>query len=109
MDRLHPNERGHRLIACRFWDPLATAGYDLADKPGPEPTSPGPTRRDDFIWMATKGTKWFLRRSVDLIPYLVFMAAREYFAGPKEWVTGAEGEWLPAVGEATAAPEPVAE
>ena len=109
VDRLHPNERGHRLIACRFWDSLATAGYDLAEKPGPEPTSPRPTRRDDFLWMATKGTRWFLRRSVDLIPYLLFMAARECFAGPKEWATGAEGEWLPAVGDAAAAPEPVAE
>ena len=59
--------------------------------------------------MATKGTKWFLRRSVDLIPYLLFMAAREYFAGPKEWATGAEGEWLPAVGDAAAAAEPIAE
>src|ERR1700731_4213231 len=25
VDRLHPNERGHRLIACRFWDRLGAA------------------------------------------------------------------------------------
>ena len=108
VDRLHPNERGHRLIACRFWDSLAATGHDLAAKPDPEPSSPGPTRRDDFFWMATKGTKWFLRRSVDLIPYLLFMAVRESLAGPKDWATGAEGEWLPAVGD-TAAAGPIAE
>jgi lysophospholipase L1-like esterase len=108
VDRLHPNERGHRLIACRFWDSLAAAGHDLGSKPDPEPSSPEPSRRDDFLWMATKGTKWVLRRSVDLIPYLLFMGFREWLAGPKDWATGAEGEWLPAVGDATTA-EPVAE
>jgi hypothetical protein len=38
--------------------------------------------------MATKGTRWFLRRSVDLIPYMLFMAAREALVQPREW-TGA--------------------
>jgi len=108
VDRLHPNERGHRLIACRFWDSLAASGHDLAARPDPEPSSPGPSRRDDFFWMATKGTKWVLRRSVDLIPYLIFMAARDWLAPPKDWTTGAEGEWLPTVGD-TAAAETVAE
>jgi hypothetical protein len=37
------------------------------------------------LWMATKGTKWFLRRSVDLIPYMLFMAAREALVQPREW------------------------
>jgi hypothetical protein len=35
--------------------------------------------------MATKGTRWFLRRSVDLIPYMLFMAAREALVEPSEW------------------------
>ena len=85
VDRLHPNERGHRLIACRLWDRLAAAGVPVAERPGSEPTSPAPTRRDDVLWMATKGTRWFLRRSVDLIPYMLFMAAREALAEPREW------------------------
>jgi lysophospholipase L1-like esterase len=116
VDRLHPNERGHRLIACRFWDSLAAAGQAVATRPALEPTSPAPTRRDDFLWMATKGTKWFLRRSVDLIPYLLFMAAREALARPRDWMpaadagtdtgTGTGAEWLPGIDET---PEPVAE
>ena len=85
VDRLHPNERGHRLIACRMWDRLAAAGVPVADRPGGEPTSPAPTRGDNVLWMATKGTKWFLRRSVDLIPYMLFMAAREALVQPREW------------------------
>jgi lysophospholipase L1-like esterase len=86
VDRLHPNERGHRLIARRFWDRLDAAGFPLATRPDLTPTSPPPTRRNEFAWMATKGTKWFLRRSVDLIPYLLFMAAREALIQPKDWL-----------------------
>jgi lysophospholipase L1-like esterase len=109
VDRLHPNERGHRLIACRLWDGLAAAGYEVAERPGAEPTSPVPTKREDFMWMATKGTKWVLRRSIDLIPYLLFMAAREAVLRPREWVPVAEPGWLPlAAGDASEA-EAVAE
>jgi hypothetical protein len=85
VDRLHPNERGHRLIACRFWDRLAAADHAMTARPDPEPAGPGATRRDDLVWMATKGTSWCLRRSVDLIPYLLFMAAREALIEPREW------------------------
>jgi hypothetical protein len=31
--------------------------------------------------MATRGTAWLLRRSTDLVPYLVAMAVREWWAG----------------------------
>jgi lysophospholipase L1-like esterase len=109
VDRLHPNERGHRLIAGRLWDLLAEAGVGVAARPGSEPTSPAPTRRDDVMWLATKGTRWFLRRSVDLIPYLLFMAAREALAQSREWPDTPVPSWLAAqAGEAQAA-EPVTE
>jgi hypothetical protein len=57
----------------------------VAGRPDAEPAGPGPTRRDDLLWMATKGTSWCLRRSVDLIPYLLFMAAREALIEPGGW------------------------
>jgi hypothetical protein len=82
VDRLHPSERGHRLIACRFHDQLAAHGHPVGLRPSTEPTSPPPTRRDELMWMATKGTKWVLRRCTDLLPYLVAMAVREYFRRP---------------------------
>jgi lysophospholipase L1-like esterase len=109
VDRLHPNERGHRLIAGRLWDLLAEAGVSVAARPGSEPTSPAPRRRDDVLWMATKGTRWFLRRSVDLIPYMLFMAAREALVESREWPDAPVPSWLTAqAGEAQAA-EPVTE
>ena len=95
VDRLHPNERGHRLIACRLWDLLSEAGVPVGERPGSEPTNPVPTRRDDLTWMATKGTGWVLRRSVDLIPYLLFMAAREAVIEPREWPAAPVPAWLP--------------
>jgi lysophospholipase L1-like esterase len=107
VDRLHPNERGHRLIARRLWDRLEAAGFPVAERPGSEPTSAAPSRLDDARWMATKGTRWFLRRSVDLIPYMLFMAAREALTEPREWPV-APGPARTARSDAQAA-EPVAE
>jgi lysophospholipase L1-like esterase len=81
VDRLHPSERGHRLIACRFHDLLAGAGLATGPRPDPEPSSPPPTRLAEIGWMATKGTAWVLRRSTDLVPALLAMAIREHRSG----------------------------
>jgi|GEM_PF-570227 len=81
VDRLHPNERGHRLIACRFHALLAASGYPVGPGPDPEPSSPPPTRLAEAAWMATKGTAWLVRRSRDLVPALVGLAVREWLAG----------------------------
>jgi hypothetical protein len=79
VDRLHPNERGHRLIACRFHALLAAAEFPVAGPgPDPEPSSPPPTRLAEVGWMATKGTAWLVRRSRDLVPALVELAVREW-------------------------------
>jgi lysophospholipase L1-like esterase len=78
VDRLHPNERGHRFIACRFHALLAASGVPVGPGPDPEPSSPPPTRREEARWMATKGTAWLVRRSRDLVPALVGLAVREW-------------------------------
>ena len=80
VDRLHPNERGHRLIARSFHELLIAAGMPVGPAPDAEPQNPPPTRWAEFAWMATKGTAWVLRRSTDLVPYLLAMAAREMWA-----------------------------
>jgi lysophospholipase L1-like esterase len=77
VDRLHPNERGHRMIARSFHGLLAAAGHQLGPAPDAEPANPPPTRLAEFGWMATKGTVWVLRRSTDLVPYLLAMAVAE--------------------------------
>ena len=85
VDRLHPNERGHRLIACRFHALLAAADFPVASPgPDPEPSSPPPTRLAEVGWMATKGTAWLVRRSRDLVPALVGLAMREWLGGGRE-------------------------
>lgn len=80
-DRLHPSERGHRLIARRFHGMLAEAGYPVAEPPDPEPSNTPPGRLAVLAWLATKGTAWVVRRSTDLVPSLVAMAIREWREG----------------------------
>ncbi|HEV2374217.1 MAG TPA: SGNH/GDSL hydrolase family protein [Streptosporangiaceae bacterium] len=82
VDRLHPSERGHRLIARRFHALLVAAGVSLGPAPDPDPSSPAPSRLAELGWLATKGTAWVVRRSTDLVPYLLAMAAREVFTRP---------------------------
>jgi lysophospholipase L1-like esterase len=77
VDRLHPNERGHRLIARSFHGLLAAAGHPVGPPPDPEPANPPPSRLAEIAWMATKGTAWVVSRSTDLVPYLLAMAAAE--------------------------------
>lgn len=105
VDRMHPNDRGQRLIACRFWDLLAAEGHAVVARPDPVPTSPGPTRREDLLWIATEGVKWFMRRSGDIVPYLLFLGIRELLAGPERWVTTEEPDRLSGIAET---PEPIA-
>jgi hypothetical protein len=83
VDRLHPSERGHRLIACRFHDKLVDAGVLTGPAPDPEPSSPPPTRLAEFGWLATKGTAWVLRRSIDLVPGLLALAIREWWSAQR--------------------------
>ena len=81
VDRLHPSERGHRLIARRFYALLTEAGMPLAEAPGAEPTNQPPTKAEQFAWMATKGTAWVARRSTDLVPNLLALAYAEWRSG----------------------------
>jgi len=81
VDRLHPSERGHRLIARRFHAMLAAAGHDVGPEPGAEPMNPPPSKAAELTWMATKGTAWVVKRSTDLVPSLLGMAIAEWRLG----------------------------
>jgi lysophospholipase L1-like esterase len=93
VDRLHPSERGHRLIARKFHALLAGSGFAVAEAPGAEPTNQPPTKLEQFAWMATKGTAWVARRSTDLVPNLLAMAYAEWRSGqPADGPAAAEPE-----------------
>jgi len=79
VDRLHPSERGHRLLARLFGTGLAERGLPMLALPGPEPASPEPSAWAQARWMATKGTGWLVRRSRDLVPRLLQLAVTEWW------------------------------
>ncbi|WP_078607261.1 SGNH/GDSL hydrolase family protein [Streptomyces flavidovirens] len=82
-DRLHPGERGHRLIAARFHALLAAGGLAAGAPPGYEPERPPPTRAAALLWLLTAGTGWLARRSTDLLPQLLGLAAAEVRHGAR--------------------------
>jgi lysophospholipase L1-like esterase len=81
VDRLHPSERGHRLIARRFHALLGEAGVPVGEEPAAEPINQPPNKAEQFAWMATKGTAWVARRSTDLVPNLLALAYAEWRSG----------------------------
>ncbi|MEV7870288.1 SGNH/GDSL hydrolase family protein [Streptomyces sp. NPDC088124] len=76
-DRLHPGERGHRMIAARFHASLAGHGFALGAPPALDPDRPPPTRGESLRWLATSGTGWVARRCRDLLPELLRLAGDE--------------------------------
>jgi lysophospholipase L1-like esterase len=84
VDRLHPSERGHRLVAYRFATALRAAGHPVMALPGLDATNPEPTVGERVWWMATQGNRWLLRRSTDLFPTLARMVFDEVRRRPAE-------------------------
>jgi lysophospholipase L1-like esterase len=81
VDRLHPNERGHRYIARSFHALLAESGAGVGVAPESEPANKPPSKLAEFAWMSTKGTAWVVKRSTDMVPYLVSLAYKELRSG----------------------------
>jgi hypothetical protein len=79
VDRLHPSEAGHRLLARAFADALAARGVTVPEPPSLIPTSPPPRPAASAAWMATRGTQWVVHRSTDLVPSLLSMCAKEWW------------------------------
>ncbi|MFE3144675.1 SGNH/GDSL hydrolase family protein [Streptomyces scopuliridis] len=76
-DRLHPAERGHRMIAARFHVLLAERGLALGPEPSLAADQTPPSRAATLRWLATSGTGWVARRCRDLLPELLRLAGDE--------------------------------
>lgn len=76
-DRLHPGERGHRLIAAGCHALLAERGLAPGAPPSVEPERQPPGAAASLYWLATSGTAWLARRSTDLLPQLLRLAGEE--------------------------------
>ena len=77
VDRLHPSELGHRMLAHEFHALLAPIGLAAGEPPRTTPDGPPPGRAASAWWMATRGTGWVLDRCTDLLPDLLRLAATE--------------------------------
>ncbi|AXG76813.1 SGNH/GDSL hydrolase family protein [Streptomyces paludis] len=77
VDRLHPAERGHRMIAAHFHTALAARGRQLGPRPALAPDRPPPGRAASLRWLAVSGTGWVARRCRDLLPELLRLAGAE--------------------------------
>ena len=80
VDRLHPSELGHRILARAFAELVGQAGL-VADEVSLA-CSGGlvVTRTQRAVWLVAKGVPWLLRRSTDLVPHLAATLLRAAFA-----------------------------
>ncbi|MDQ4115504.1 MAG: SGNH/GDSL hydrolase family protein [Actinomycetota bacterium] len=72
VDRLHPSERGHRLLARGLGDLLVAAGWQVGAPVGLD--CAGGRRVTAWqrgAWLVAEGVPWLLRRSRDLGPVML--------------------------------------
>jgi lysophospholipase L1-like esterase len=75
VDRMHPSRLGHQFIADNFGYLLRKRGFNVGQIEYSALNNR--SRRDSIIWMLKNGTPWFLKRSVDLLPALIFLSLTE--------------------------------
>ncbi|HEX9334515.1 MAG TPA: SGNH/GDSL hydrolase family protein [Pseudonocardiaceae bacterium] len=70
VDRLHPSESGHRMLARALADAFASAGAVVPADVSLECAGSAPiSRLDRWAWLVAKGIPWLWRRGQDLVPY----------------------------------------
>ncbi|GAA3531897.1 SGNH/GDSL hydrolase family protein [Amycolatopsis ultiminotia] len=79
VDRLHPSELGHRMLALGFTALLADAGFAV-----PEPVSltcsggVAPSTAGHVGWLVAKGVPWLWRRGREFLPYAAVIMWRSF-------------------------------
>ena len=77
VDRMHPSKMGHQFIADNFAHLLRMRGFEIGIVKFS--SSNNRSRKDSIIWMLKNGTPWFLKRSLDLLPAILFLSITELF------------------------------
>ena len=78
VDRMHPSALGHQHIADSVRRNLSLPRRSAKKLP----TSVESSKKFEIYWLITNGGKWFLKRSVDLIPALIWLVISE---GIRNW------------------------
>ncbi|MCG3755982.1 SGNH/GDSL hydrolase family protein [Amycolatopsis sp. Poz14] len=79
VDRLHPSELGHRMLAEGFANLAAAAGFEV-----PQPVSltcsggVEPSAAAHFGWLVAKGVPWLWRRGREFLPYAAVIMWRSF-------------------------------
>ena len=85
VDRLHPSELGHRMLARGFGELLQKAGCEV-----PQPTSLACSGGAQITplhhagWLILKGLPWLVKRGSDLLPHAVAVTTREIIASRRQ-------------------------
>jgi lysophospholipase L1-like esterase len=90
VDRMHPSRNGHQFIADSYAHLLRCRGFEI----GAVDFTSGNnrSRRDSILWMMRNGVPWFFKRSVDLMPALLFLMAKEFLSPLISRVAKSDGE-----------------
>ena len=71
IDRMHPGPRGHQILAREMATQLRDRGWKV-DLPVTEDHQEH-SHLEKIWWLLCKGTPWFLKRSIDLLPVAVIL------------------------------------
>ena len=80
IDRMHPSARGHQEISDLVRRSLNLPRRSRKKLPIERNT---PKRKDEIFWLLTNGLKWFAKRSIDLVPALIWLVISTQFSRRK--------------------------
>jgi lysophospholipase L1-like esterase len=75
VDRMHPSRIGHQFIADQYAQLLSKRGFEIGKVKFS--TTNNRSRKDSILWLLKNGAPWFLKRSLDLLPALIFLSIKE--------------------------------
>jgi lysophospholipase L1-like esterase len=81
VDRMHPSPLGHQFIA----DHVRKSLFLPRVKGSRLPVDSDKSLKFELVWLMTNGSKWFLKRSIDLIPGLIWLVISDKFIKRTRW------------------------